>query len=70
MNDFSQYRGLSSEEAEKRLKIYGKNELSISQKNCPLRKFLKVLKEPMFLLLLITAALYFFSESHRTAEPC
>lgn len=60
MNDFSQYRGLSSEEAEKRLRIYGKNELSISQRNCPLRKLLKVLKEPMFLLLLITAALYFF----------
>ncbi|KHD15411.1 cation-translocating P-type ATPase [Clostridium butyricum] len=51
--------GLNSEEVEKLQKKYGMNELVNQEKPNMLRKFLGVFKEPMFLLLLIAATVYF-----------
>lgn len=51
--------GLNSEEVEKLQRKYGMNELIIQEKPNMLRKFLGVFKEPMFLLLLIAATVYF-----------
>ena len=51
--------GLNSEEVEKLQKKYGMNELVIQEKPNMLKKFLGVFKEPMFLLLLIAATVYF-----------
>lgn len=51
--------GLNSEEVEKLQKKYGMNELIIQEKPNMLKKFLGVFKEPMFLLLLIAATVYF-----------
>lgn len=52
--------GLNSEEVEKLQKKYGMNELVIQEKPNMLKKFLGVFKEPMFLLLLIAATVYFY----------
>ena len=51
--------GLNSEEVEKLQKKYGMNELVSQEKPNMLKKFLGVFKEPMFLLLLIAATVYF-----------
>lgn len=51
--------GLNSEEVEKLQRKYGMNELIIQEKPNMLKKFLGVFKEPMFLLLLIAATVYF-----------
>lgn len=51
--------GLNSKEVEKLQKKYGMNELVIQEKPNMLKKFLGVFKEPMFLLLLIAAMVYF-----------
>lgn len=51
--------GLNSEEVEKLQKKYGMNELVSQEKPNVLKKFLGVFKEPMFLLLLIAATVYF-----------
>lgn len=51
--------GLNSEEVEKLQRKYGMNELIIQEKPNMLKKFLGVFKEPMFLLLLIAATIYF-----------
>lgn len=51
--------GLNSEEVEKLQKKYGMNELVNQEKPNMLKKFLGVFKEPMFLLLLIAATVYF-----------
>ena len=48
--------GLNSEKLQKK---YGMNELVIQEKPNMLKKFLGVFKEPMFLLLLIAATVYF-----------
>ena len=55
-NNFS---GLSSEEIGKLQEKYGINELVKQDKPNPLKKFLGVFKEPMFLLLLVAATVYF-----------
>lgn len=52
-------QGLSSEEARSRQKKYGKNELVAQKKDSFFRKILRVLSEPMFLLLLGAATIYF-----------
>ena len=51
--------GLTTAEAEKRLLQYGKNELASHKKQSLFSKALHVIAEPMFLLLLIAAVIYF-----------
>lgn len=53
------HTGLSSQEAQKRQQQYGKNELSPQKKENFLKKVLHILCEPMFLLLLVAAVIYF-----------
>ncbi len=50
--------GLTSAEAAKRLREHGPNELPQAQRPGPLRIVVEVLKEPMFLLLVLAAAIY------------
>ncbi len=51
--------GLTTEEAQKRQEQYGKNELKAEKKETFFHKILHVLKEPMFMLLLAAAVIYF-----------
>lgn len=53
------FNGLSSKEIERLQEKYGINELVKQDKPNPLKKFLGVFKEPMFLLLLVAATVYF-----------
>ena len=53
------YKGLTSKEAKQRLEQYGKNELVPEKEENLFLKIIDVLKEPMFLLLLFAAAIYF-----------
>lgn len=54
-----EFVGLTNEEAKKAQERYGKNQLIPEKKESFLAKILEVLKEPMFLLLLIAATIYF-----------
>jgi len=54
-----EFVGLTSEEAKKAQERYGKNQLIPKKAESFLAKILEVLKEPMFLLLLIAATIYF-----------
>ena len=49
--------GLSTEEAEKRLEENGKNKLAEGKKDTLIMRFLKQLKEPMTIILLVAAAI-------------
>ncbi len=51
--------GLSSDEAKRLLQQYGKNELTPQKKESFFRKVLHVICEPMFLLLIVAAIIYF-----------
>ena len=51
--------GLTSAEALKRQKTYGKNELIPEKKDSFFKKIFHVLSEPMFLLLIVAAIIYF-----------
>lgn len=51
--------GLTTEQANEKQKIYGKNILIEKKKESFFRKILDVLKEPMFLLLIVAAIIYF-----------
>lgn len=51
--------GLSSEEARRRQQRYGKNELTPQKKESFFKQVLHILCEPMFLLLMIAAVIYF-----------
>lgn len=51
--------GLTTAEAQARLKRFGKNELVPHKKQNPFFKFVRTLCEPMFLLLLCAAVIYF-----------
>lgn len=51
--------GLTTEQANQKQKIYGKNILIEEKKESLFRKILDVLKEPMFLLLIVAAVIYF-----------
>lgn len=53
------HEGLSSAEAAERLIRFGRNELPGQKKKTLLRSILSALKEPMFLLLLAAAVIYF-----------
>ncbi len=50
--------GITSDEAHYRQKKYGKNELISKKKEGFLNKILKVISEPMFLLLIVAAVIY------------
>lgn len=52
-------KGLTNDEVAKRQKEFGKNELFIEKKVNFIIKILYVLKEPMFILLFVTATIYF-----------
>ena len=52
-------RGLSSTEAEKLQDRYGKNELVQQKQGSFINKVLHILSEPMFLLLIVAAVIYF-----------
>src|SRR6185437_16991625 len=51
--------GLREEEADLRRKQYGRNEFSASRKKSGLRTIADILREPMFILLLLSCTLYF-----------
>ncbi|MCL2461180.1 MAG: cation-translocating P-type ATPase [Defluviitaleaceae bacterium] len=57
--------GLTSAEAASRLREYGPNELTPHKKEGPLHTILGVVKEPMFILLFVAAAVYFFLGERR-----
>ncbi len=54
-----QFTGLTSEQARKLQGQFGKNELSAGKKECFFYKVLHIICEPMFLLLLVAAVIYF-----------
>lgn len=53
------FRGLTAEEVQKQRQKYGENILTPQKKNTVLKKILKTLCEPAFLLLLAAALIYF-----------
>jgi Ca2+-transporting ATPase len=59
MTNTSSYNGLSSEEARLRQQQYGKNELTPQKKESFIKKVIHIICEPMFLLLIIAAVIYF-----------
>lgn len=61
------YKGLTTAEVEELQIKYGYNELIKTKRTNPLRKFLGIFKEPMFLLLVGAAALYFILGEPREA---
>lgn len=56
---FENTKGLTTQQAEQLQEKFGKNELVAEKKETFLHKILNVIKEPMFLLLLIAAVIYF-----------
>ncbi len=54
-----QYSGLTTEEAKKAQKKYGKNELTVKKNDGFLTKVAGIIKEPMFVLLLVASVIYF-----------
>jgi Ca2+-transporting ATPase len=59
MTDNKQVAGLTSAEAKRLQQQYGKNELTPQKKESFLKKVLHILCEPMFLLLIVAAIIYF-----------
>lgn len=57
--NINEIKGLTTSEAAKLQEQYGKNELSSEKKDSVLRKIFQVITEPMFLLLIIAATVYF-----------
>ncbi len=58
-NEKNNLTGLTEEEVIKRQQQYGKNELTLGKKNSLFKTVLHTLCEPMFLLLMIAAVIYF-----------
>ena len=52
--------GLSSSKAMELQKKFGKNELTPHKKQSPIKKIINIVCEPMFLLLIVAAIVYFF----------
>ncbi|MGL4990534.1 MAG: cation-translocating P-type ATPase [Sarcina sp.] len=52
-------QGLSTKEALRRQELYGKNKLKQEKEETILKKILEVIREPMFLLLIVAAVIYF-----------
>lgn len=55
----NQQSGLTTQEAIKQQQIYGKNELVPRKNQSFIKKILHIISEPMFILLLVTALIYF-----------
>ncbi len=53
------FKGLTSNQARKLSEQYGKNELTVEKKETFLKKLLTIISEPMFMLLIATAVIYF-----------
>jgi Ca2+-transporting ATPase len=76
MTDYKQnMAGLSSAEAKKLQDRYGKNELTPRRQESFLKKIFHIICEPMFLLLIVAAVIYFIlGESVQTLTtitiPC
>src|SRR5674476_1660247 len=51
--------GLTTIEAKRRQEEYGKNQLTLEKKESFIHKVLHIVSEPMFLLLIIAAVIYF-----------
>ena len=58
-NNVNQMKGLTNEEVKRAQKKYGKNQLIPEKKESFFLKIISVLKEPMFLLLIISSIIYF-----------
>ena len=58
-NNKPSFSGLTSMQAEELQAKFGKNELALQKKSNLFREILKALTEPMFLLLLVAAVIYF-----------
>ncbi|MDP4153443.1 MAG: cation-translocating P-type ATPase [Bacillota bacterium] len=56
----NEIQGLSTEQAKKLQDQYGKNELTPQKKQSFIKKVFHIISEPMFMLLLIAAIIYFF----------
>ena len=67
MSDINNFRGLTQEEAKRILRKDGFNELSAKDKHNEFKIILKVLKEPMLLLLIAAGVIYLFLGSLRDA---
>ncbi len=59
MTSTTHLTGLSTAEAKQRQQRFGKNELTPRKKESFIRKVFHIIREPMFLLLLIAAVIYF-----------
>lgn len=59
MTNTGEHLGLSTQEVKKRQQQYGKNELTPQEKEGFWRKALHIILEPIFLLLIVAAAIYF-----------
>ena len=58
-NTRSRYTGLTTEEATRLQELFGRNELHPEPKSSAWRKLLHIVCEPMFMLLLVVAVIYF-----------
>lgn len=58
-NDQMEPRGLTTDEAKALQSQYGKNELTAQKKEGVVKRLLDIISEPMFLLLIIAAVIYF-----------
>lgn len=63
--DYMKYQGLTDKEVIELRKKYGKNELNKNKKENFLKKIILIICEPMFLMLLISATIYFLLGSPR-----
>lgn len=54
------FQGLTTSQAKQLQEKFGKNELAVEKKESIFHKILHVMSEPMFLLLIIAAVIYFF----------
>lgn len=59
--------GLTSKEADELLKMYGDNSISSGDRLKRLYQFLKIISDPMSMMLLAMAALYYFTGDHVNA---
>ena len=69
-DDIKEYKGLTSEEVKNLQEKYGKNELVPEKKENIFRKILNVITEPMFLLLIFAATVYFILGEPRDGAIC
>ena len=65
MDDKIQYNGLSSIEVDSNRKKYGSNKLILKEKSILFSSLQNTVTEPMFILLLITAAIYFYANAYQ-----